>query len=684
MSQAPFPGHGQEGEEPLPRSGMGNGSRGADRTGDADGIGNTTGNRDIGYGTWDAGRTRDAGTGPRDAVGGNRGASTAPSNGRGSWDAEDDCDQDAALDRLIADVDAGRIQIPPAEPATQGLTISLVEVTDPAAASLAGFAQGGAADSLAPGAVLLALAETACAPGTLAGLDDNQVLGVAGAARRLASLATWLELSAAGQFAGRRVSGDKPGTVAGQNLTEFAGDELAPELGMTPFAAAQHLGYARDVTRRLPATFAALRAGAVDGYQVKIVAEATVWLSGEDAAEADRILAVSAAELTYGRLRNAAARLVLMLDPQAAARRKDAAAGNARVMCFREDAGTAGLSGRDLPTAETLASWAHVKARAAAYRAAGMAGTIAALRARAFLDLLQEHDARNCPGTAEGRQASGPGTGGTAADGTGGPDTGTDRAREPRTGTDDGTGADGAAGGDGSTGGNGGTGPRPAPAGPAGPGGAARTPPAALINVTVPLAALLGQGTPGEVAGFGLIDAASTRDLAALASRHPATRWCVTVLGPDGTAAAHGCAPGRHAYDPGQHRTGADGSGNRDGPAPNRGRPAGNRDGPNGRRHGPVPSQDGPPPPAGTGQAADFLRRLKVQLAPIARGTCDHTSYEPGYRPSRKLKHLIRARTVRCHFRGCSQPAADCDADHTVAWPAGPTCQCNLGPPCVT
>jgi hypothetical protein len=35
-------------------------------------------------------------------------------------------------------------------------------------------------------------------------------------------------------------------------------------------------------------------------------------------------------------------------------------------------------------------------------------------------------------------------------------------------------------------------------------------------------------------------------DLVAAAARHPATRWCLTALRPDGTAAAHSCAPGRH------------------------------------------------------------------------------------------------------------------------------------------
>ncbi|MBV9853124.1 MAG: DUF222 domain-containing protein [Streptosporangiaceae bacterium] len=400
MSQDPFPGHGQDGGEPSPAPGAGNGP------GDADA-------------------------------------------------SADDFDE-AYLDRLAADIDAGLIEIPPDDAPAQGVTISLAEVTDPAAADTAGFAQGGAADTMTPGAALAALAEAACAD--LGTLTSNQVLGLAGAGKRLAALGTWIELAAASEFAARRRTGDLPGVVAGQVLSEFAGDELAPELKLTPLAAAEQLAYAATVTRRLPATLAALRAGTVDGYRVKIIAEATGYLSDEHAADADQVLAVSAADLTYGRLRHAAARLVMMLDPEAARRRKEAAGKNARVMCFREEAGTAGLSGRDLPVGETLASWASVKARAVGYRAAGMAGTVTELRARAFLDLLQERDARDRLDVPGGQQP----------------------ATTTTTGGVPGSLGDGGSTGDGSTGG-GGTGPRPAPATP--PGSVpARPPLAALIN----------------------------------------------------------------------------------------------------------------------------------------------------------------------------------------------------------
>jgi hypothetical protein len=90
------------------------------------------------------------------------------------------------------------------------------------------------------------------------------------------------------------------------------------------------------------------------------------------------------------------------------------------------------------------------------------------------------------------------------------------------------------------------------------------------------------------------------------------------------------------------------------------------------------------PPPPGTGPA-DYLASLRIRLAPIARGRCGHARAEPGYRPSRKLQHLVRARTARCTAPGCGQQAARCDLDHIIARDhGGLTCECDLAPPCMT
>jgi hypothetical protein len=121
-----------------------------------------------------------------------------------------------------------------------------------------------------------------------------------------------------------------------------------------------------------------------------------------------------------------------------------------------------------------------------------------------------------------------------------------------------------------------------------------------MIAITVPHTVLGGDvGPPGEVAGFGILDHADTRDLVAAAARNPATRWCVTVLNPDGTAAAHGCAAGPRRW--------------------------------------PLPR--GSPGPVTLRGLLDFLNIR--ELTPVIRGPCEHARAEPRYRPGRRLRHRV-------------------------------------------
>jgi hypothetical protein len=52
---------------------------------------------------------------------------------------------------------------------------------------------------------------------------------------------------------------------------------------------------------------------------------------------------------------------------------------------------------------------------------------------------------------------------------------------------------------------------------------------------------------------------------------------------------------------------------------------------------------------------------------------------EPRYTPSSKLADFVRCRDMTCRFPGCDEPAYRCDLDHTIPYPAGPTCASNLG-----
>ncbi|WP_226863523.1 HNH endonuclease signature motif containing protein [Mycolicibacterium baixiangningiae] len=51
---------------------------------------------------------------------------------------------------------------------------------------------------------------------------------------------------------------------------------------------------------------------------------------------------------------------------------------------------------------------------------------------------------------------------------------------------------------------------------------------------------------------------------------------------------------------------------------------------------------------------------------------------EPRHRPSTALDDFVRCRDLTCRFPGCDVSAYRCDVDHTVPYPAGPTCASNL------
>ncbi|MEV3901923.1 DUF222 domain-containing protein [Mycobacterium sp. NPDC050551] len=51
---------------------------------------------------------------------------------------------------------------------------------------------------------------------------------------------------------------------------------------------------------------------------------------------------------------------------------------------------------------------------------------------------------------------------------------------------------------------------------------------------------------------------------------------------------------------------------------------------------------------------------------------------EAGYRPSAKLDEFVRCRDMTCRYPSCDVPAWDCDIDHTISYPAGPTQASNL------
>jgi hypothetical protein len=394
-------------------------------------------------------------------------------------------------------------------------------------------------------------------------------------------------------------------------------------------------------------------------------------LDAAGAAAAEALVLPGIAGKTPGQIRAAIARAVIAIDPDAARARRERAQKDARVELWREDAGTAAVCGRDLPPADALAADQRITAYARELKAAGVEGTMDQLRARAFLDFTlgvssfpppaSDPSPDDAPAASPGRP--GPAAGPAPAHGTG---NGQDGAGPTAPAGSAGSGgpAHGDPGADGT--GNAGPGTAPGTAAPsARPPATPASPAAARINLTIPLATLLGLADrPGEAHGLGAMDPALARTLAAAAAGNPGTTWCVTITDQDGHPTAHGCARPARTTD------GTSGEGTRDGPA--------------------FAPQSGRSPPGPDGTGAWQLRTpglagrdLAVNIEPLAVTDCDHRHESSGYEPSDRLRHVVEVRDGECTYPPCRRQARNCDFEHAVPYDqGGRTCACNAGARC--
>jgi len=558
-----------------------------------------------------------------------------------------------------------------------------------------GFASGAELDTALPGPALAGFADAAGSDRAYTDLDDDELIGTLTAWQKTEAWAASGKLSAVAELIRRRPgeAGTSDGPAgAPVGWGKFCSDELAVALASSQRAAERMLGVAYDLAFRLPRTTQALSEGLIDSYKAQIIAEATRVLDDAGAAAAESLVLADVAGKTPGQIRAMIGRAILRVDPDAARQRREQAQRDARVELWREDVGTAALCGFGLPPDEALAADQMISSRALELKAAGMAGTMDQLRVRAYLDVLlgqdsspvlagQDSSARQSTEGAGPAETEGQGPADDPADT---PDRAADEPGSPHTGA---AGADASElpnsdqRGGGSSQSGGGTGSGPAIG------------IAAQINMTIPLATLLGLAErPGEAAGFGPLDPALARAMATAAATHPATTWCLTVTDQDGHPTAHGCARPTHRAGPGPrpgYRTGPGSgtAGQPTGPSP----PATSSPGGHGR-HGPRGRDGGPDnePPGGHGGYGVWRHRhvdhgpdLTVNLEPLAITDCDHRHETAAHDPSDKLRHLIHIRDGECTWPPCRRSARRCDFEHAIPWEAGGrTCACNAGARC--
>src|SRR5690606_10034256 len=146
-------------------------------------------------------------------------------------------------------------------------------------------------------------------------------------------------------------------------------------------------GLAWDVETRLPEVGAALAAGVLDEPRARVFSEWTMGLALSHARAIVAVLLPRAGRLTTAQLRRAVAKHIA-LDPTWAKKRYRAAVRSRRVIGYRTEAGTANLTGQDLPVDEVAAACDRLDRLARAAKAAGHPGRMDHLRADLFIRLV--------------------------------------------------------------------------------------------------------------------------------------------------------------------------------------------------------------------------------------------------------------------------------------------------------
>ena len=169
---------------------------------------------------------------------------------------------------------------------------------------------------------------------------------------------------------------------------EFSADEIRGALVWTRAAASNQLALAWDLCSRLRGVFAALECGAIDVPKAKVFSEWTGGLTNEQAQQICDALLPQAPELTTGQLTVQIKRLAIAIDPDWARCRYAEAVRDRKVVGYRNDDGTANLCGYQLPADRAAAACAHLDALAKKIKQRGDGRPIDLIRADLYLAML--------------------------------------------------------------------------------------------------------------------------------------------------------------------------------------------------------------------------------------------------------------------------------------------------------
>ncbi len=261
---------------------------------------------------------------------------------------------------------------------------------------VAGFAVGEPWDSCPPSSALAAALEAAAGGGwRCPGASRDEMLGVL---RQWQALESWAAAGKLGVLRALIRADDQPLPGGGyrgdlpEGWTKSLTHEVALALSMPAVSADRLMWFAWDLAARFPGVGELLANGDLTCAKARAVCEPLHLLSDEDAARAEAMIVPELPGLTYGQAQKLAVQASVTVDPESATRRRqEAERSRSRVQMFREESGAAALSGRDMPTDETLAAHASVCARATTYQQSGLFPDDTRMdqfRVMAYLDLL--------------------------------------------------------------------------------------------------------------------------------------------------------------------------------------------------------------------------------------------------------------------------------------------------------
>ncbi|MDT5318871.1 MAG: hypothetical protein QOD88_1393, partial [Mycobacterium sp.] len=163
--------------------------------------------------------------------------------------------------------------------------------------------------------------------------DDYDLLETIAGWERVIAWAQASEAKAVAEFARRPWALGQSADAAraargevGQVKRQFAHDEIAARLCVSPAAAGQRVWLATALAGTLTATGTALAAGVIDAQKARVIADGCRHLDPATALEVETRVVPRAGEQTTSRLKQTVRRAVISADPIAAQRRGKAAA----------------------------------------------------------------------------------------------------------------------------------------------------------------------------------------------------------------------------------------------------------------------------------------------------------------------------------------------------------------------